>query len=259
MEVLLSLILGIVVGIVSSFLGIGGGILIVPLLPSFTGISANSAVATSLAIVSLVAIKNVISFNKKKLVKFSAGINIGLGAFVGSFISAQFVADLSEKVVVGILGSVLLFLAYRIIFVKKPQIKSKVTENKFNYKALIAGVICGLIVGVTGLGGGILFGPLLLGFHMVREEEMSPTSNLAMIFSCVAGVIGFIIHADHFNLIEWGLIRIDLALMAFIGAFFSSKLGKKYQHLMSTKLRRGLLVSLILLVLFKTLYRVLVL
>ncbi|MBY0384598.1 TSUP family transporter, partial [bacterium] len=72
--VLVSLFLGIIVGVVSSLFGIGGGIFIVPLLPNLLGVTPHQAVATSLASVFLVTLLNTVSFSREKLVNWKTGL-----------------------------------------------------------------------------------------------------------------------------------------------------------------------------------------
>lgn len=256
MEQLFScLLLGGAVGLLSSFLGIGGGIVIVPLLPVIAGISTKEAVATSLLTVLFVTAKNVYGFQKRGLVPWASGGSIGLGAALATFTASFFISYVEEKYLIYLLLVVIVGVGSRLILRRKTSTGVTETNKKFNAQAFAAGLACGTLVGFTGIGGGVLYGPILLGLALVKDEEMSPGSNLAMMFSSVFAVLGFIINADKIAPLKWGYIHVDLALMIFASAFLVSQWGHSRQENLSPLQRKALLVVVLTIVFAKTLHR----
>ena len=256
MELISCLLLGSAVGLVSSFLGVGGGIFIVPLLPTIAGVSSSQAVGTSLFTVFLVTSKNIYAFNKKRQVPWAAALNLAIGASIATFLTSMVLDQINESYLVLALAAVLLGTAIRLFFQGKAEpIKDSEITKSFDYRALVLGFFCGSIVGVTGIGGGILYGPLLLGFKMVKEEQMAPGSNVVMFCSSLMASIGFALNADEIDFPNLGLIRMDLALMIFASAFVLSKIGHKYQGGIDPKKRKWIMASLLVLMFIKTIWR----
>lgn len=257
MEWLYCLVLGAVIGVISSFLGIGGGILIVPLLPSFADVSSREAVATSLFTVLLVASKNVYGFQKKKLVPWGPAINLALGAALSTFLASLVLHWIAEVYLVLSLAVVLLLVALRLFFPTTAISELSVPETKtaFDFRALLAGLFFGGVVGVTGVGGGIVYGPLLIGLRMVSDAQMSPGSNVVMMLASFMASLGFFWQAESIDWTHIGLIRIDLAFAIFAAAFFTSQYGLKFQDRIHPDRRRLLMACLLLLMFVKTMYR----
>lgn len=256
MELLSCLLLGSAVGLVSSFLGVGGGIFIVPLLPTIAGVSSSQAVATSLFTVFLVAGKNIYAFHQKRQVPWAAALNLAIGASIATFLTSMILDQINESYLVLALAAVLLGTAIRLFFQGKSEpIKDSDLSKGFDYRALVLGFFCGALVGVTGIGGGVLYGPLLLGFKMVKEDQMAPGSNVVMFCSSLMASLGFAINADQIQFPSVGLIRADLALMIFASAFVVSKLGHKYQGGIDPKKRKWIMATLLLLMFLKTIWR----
>ncbi len=93
MELILFLIVGIFVGILGSLLGIGGGVVIVPLLVFYWGYEPQVAIGTSVLVVLLNSISGTLGYMRQKQVCVDAAIKFALatvpGAFLGSF-AAEF-------------------------------------------------------------------------------------------------------------------------------------------------------------------------
>src|SRR5690606_24330802 len=154
---------------VSSFLGIGGGILIVPLIPGITGINSKEAVATSLFAVFLVSSKNVYSFAKKKRVPFKPALSLGLGASLATFTVSQILNKADDKLLIYILAVVIFFVSCRMLFWKSQKSDLQISSKDWSIKAALVGIGIGALVGFTGIGGGILFGPFLIGLRLVSN------------------------------------------------------------------------------------------
>jgi len=94
MNALLLLIGGLFVGICASFLGLGGGFLVVPLL-LFLGYPAQTAVGTSFLAILLISIAAVIVHSRLANVDFRLGILLGLGGIVGAQVGPRLIENVS--------------------------------------------------------------------------------------------------------------------------------------------------------------------
>jgi uncharacterized membrane protein YfcA len=79
------LVSGFIVGVLTGFLGVGGGFLIVPALIMFAGLPAQKAVGTSLAIITLSAAGGVVGQMKKTTVDWPLAAQFAAPAIVGMF------------------------------------------------------------------------------------------------------------------------------------------------------------------------------
>ena len=88
--------IGIIVGILSSISGLGGGFMIVPLL-IFLGREAKLAVGTSFVFILVVAISSIIAHYRLGNVDIKTGLMLGLGGLVGAQIGPQILQHVSEQ------------------------------------------------------------------------------------------------------------------------------------------------------------------
>ena len=88
--------IGIMVGILSSISGLGGGFMIVPLL-IFLGREAKLAVGTSFVFILVVAISSIIAHYRLGNVDIKTGLMLGLGGVVGAQIGPQILQHVSEQ------------------------------------------------------------------------------------------------------------------------------------------------------------------
>lgn len=89
MELLSFLILGIFVGILGSLLGIGGGVVIVPLLVFAWGYEPQVAIGTSVLVVLLNSISGTLGYMRKKQVCVDAAIKFAIATVPGAFLAAM--------------------------------------------------------------------------------------------------------------------------------------------------------------------------
>jgi uncharacterized membrane protein YfcA len=122
MEYALAVATGLLAGVLSGMFGIGGGIVIVPMLVAFLGYSQHRAVGTSLASL-LIPIGTAISVYKYAKAD-NGGVSFGIAAFVtlglagGAFLGATLGLKVSDATVGRLFG--VLLLAVGLKFVLKP-------------------------------------------------------------------------------------------------------------------------------------------
>lgn len=118
-SIFLFLLLGLIAGILGGLLGIGGAIIIIPSLVLVFSMSQHMAQGTTLALmVPPIGLLAAWTYYKAGHVDFKVAALICLGFFVGGFIGARFVADISDLLLRRIFGVVLLLAALKMIFTK---------------------------------------------------------------------------------------------------------------------------------------------
>lgn len=112
-EILFALMIGMSTGLASLFLGSGGGLIIVPLLPLIANISARGAIGTSLLSVCLISSFNAWNFHKKSLISWKTVGALGIFAATGSFLAGRLTAFVSDFALQSVFAGLLLGLAFR--------------------------------------------------------------------------------------------------------------------------------------------------
>ncbi len=102
--------IGLFAGILSGLVGVGGGVIIVPALVYFLGLTQHQAIGTSLFILLLpVGILAVMNFSKTGNIQWMYGIVIALAFVVGGYFGSKLSLKFSPSIVKIIFG---LFIAY---------------------------------------------------------------------------------------------------------------------------------------------------
>ena len=112
----LYILLGLTVGVLSGIVGIGGGIMIVPVLVYFFHMSQHKAQGTSLA--ALLAPAGALAFweyYKAGNVDLKAGLLIALGFLVGGYFGGMWAQHLSEMVLRRVFGTFLVIIGIRLL------------------------------------------------------------------------------------------------------------------------------------------------
>ena len=110
---------GLLAGLLSGLIGIGGGTIIVPILVIFAGLSPKMAQGTTLALlVPPIGILAAWTYYKQGYVDFSIAALICIGFIFGGLIGAKFATSLSNQTLERIFGIALLIIAIKMIFAK---------------------------------------------------------------------------------------------------------------------------------------------
>jgi uncharacterized membrane protein YfcA len=118
-NVFLYVFTGLLAGLLSGLIGIGGGTIIVPILVIFAGLSQKMAQGTTLALlVPPIGILAAWTYYKEGYVDFSIASLICIGFIFGGLIGAKFANNLSNQTLERIFGIALLIIAIKMIFSK---------------------------------------------------------------------------------------------------------------------------------------------
>lgn len=209
--------LGFAAGILGSMIGLGGGLVVVPVL-TFFGFPPALAASNSLFAAFSNAVASTISYAKQKRIEYSLGLKLGLlsipGTILGALISDQITPSLFK-----ILFGILLVASSAYIYSKR-KIESKVynTSKQVMVLAVAASFFAGIISSLFGIGGGIVFVPLMVIAMGLSMRFAAPTSQLILLFASASGMIVHSIlgHPDFYQ-----------ALLLAVGAFGGGLVGSR--------------------------------
>ena len=118
-DTIVLLLIGLAAGLISGMLGIGGGIIIVPLLVAFMGFTQQQAQGTSLGLLLLpVGILAVYNYYKAGLVDIKMVLIMSITFVIGSYITSKLAIDLPEAILKKIFAVFLLLYAFKLLLGK---------------------------------------------------------------------------------------------------------------------------------------------
>jgi len=211
---------GLAAGFASSFLGIGGGLIIVPALTVFRGFPLKRAIGTSLGAIVLIAAIGVAteSWVKPDNIHWLAVAGLTAGSLVGSWIGAALLARIPTAPLRWLLICLLVLAAARLAGVLNPGSGSHPLADSSSGAGMAAlaalGVGAGISSSMFGIGGGVIAVPGMMilfehfAFHGARA------TSLAMIVP--TSVFGVLLH-ERMKTVEWPAVRAILPA-ACIGA-----------------------------------------
>lgn len=114
MRDLLTVATGLLVGVASGILGVGGGILLVPAMTLGFGISQHVAQGTSLAAIIPTSVVGAVTHDRRGNVLRRAALFMAIGATAGAVLGAVVALHLPREVLARAFGVLLLFAASRL-------------------------------------------------------------------------------------------------------------------------------------------------
>ena len=205
-------LVGVLIGIASGLLGIGGGTVMVPIFRLAFGMSATMSTATSLFAIIPTSISGAISHVKGKTCIPALGIAAGLGGAclspVGVWLaqlSPDWLVMLAAALIIGYSAINMFKKAFKLRPAGQPAAGADAAaaggqaasapsdDSSLSRKQLLQGAAIGLIAGLAsgyvGVGGGFIMVPLMLSIIGIPMRKASGTSLIAVMILAIPGVI----------------------------------------------------------------------
>ena len=116
--ILFLILTGIAAGVLSGLVGVGGGVVMVPMLV-WIGFSQHQAQGTSLAVLSVpVTLVAAMTYYKEGYLNWKYALIIAVFFVVGGFLGSKLAVGMDQKMIKKIFGVILLFVAGKMIFGK---------------------------------------------------------------------------------------------------------------------------------------------
>ncbi len=229
--IIVCLLAGCGAGLGTGFAGMSAAVVITPMLTTFLGMPAYSAIGIALASDVLASGVSAYTYHKNKNIDIKNGIVMMLAVllftFVGSF-AASFVPN-------DTMGGTSVFMTtiMGIKFIIKPVNTTKEAMNSVSPKkrlvqSLIFGTMIGFICGFIGAGGGMM---MLMILTMVLGYELKTavgTSVFIMTFTALTGAVShFVIDNKTPDILVLVLCILFTLIFARIGAVIANKVSSK--------------------------------
>lgn len=183
------LLVGAVGGLLSGMFGVGGGIVMVPLLMLMARMDQRRASATSLVAIVPSAVVGTIGYGLQGQIEWLAAALIAAGAIVGAPIGAWLMRTLPLGWLRWLFIVFLLVIAVRLILVETER------DGTFEFGLwpivglVVLGFGMGIASGMFGIGGGVIAVPVMIALFGFGDLLAKGTSLLAMIPTALSGTV----------------------------------------------------------------------
>ena len=181
------LAVGAVAGLLSGVLGVGGGIIMVPLLTGFLAFDQHRAHAHSLAAIVLIALSAATGFAVAGEIDPAVGLALGLGGIVGSTAGAHLMHRLSPDALRLVFGLIMIATGVRMFWGGASEAGAEIEAIAGLAIAVGIGLVAGVASGVAGIGGGVIMVPAMVFLLGMDQHLAEGTSLMAILFTAVAG------------------------------------------------------------------------
>lgn len=251
MELLLYLMLGAAAGVMAGLFGVGGGLIIVPVLvASFAAhgfapeVLTHLAVGTSLATIIFTSINSVREHHLKGAVRWSVFVWMAVGILLGAALGALTASKIQGPLLQKIIGVFAISVALQMTLGLKPK-ASRAVPGKPGLT--VAGVVIGWASAIFGIGGGSLSVPFLM-WRSVPMQQAVATSSACGLPIALAGAISFMwIGWNEPQLPQWsaGFVYLPALAGIAVSSMFFARVGARLAHRLSPLVLKRLFALLL--------------
>ena len=241
------LLTGIVAGLATGLLGVGGGFIIAPVLfflmeSSGTpeDIAIRTAFATSLAVILPAALTGAYSHYRRGCVDAGRAIPMGALGVCGSILGVLTATSSPAGVLKAVFGLLLILVSLQLL------LSSRVSPSHGKRNAAISlGFIAGFLSGLLGIGGGVVLVPLLVlvgGFDVL---EAVGTSSVVIAMTAASGTVSYLLSGPGGQFSVGYVNLVQFMAIAFMSVP-ASRLGVMAAHRIDVRYIRYLFIALLL-------------
>jgi len=231
------------VGFFAGLLGIGGGLITVPVLYYIFGsigldesFIMHLAVGTSFSIIIPTSIASTLTHMKFKAVNVDIVKTYGIYVATGVLIGTVFAASLKTSYLILFFSIVTFFLSFNFLISKEKE-NIKPREINFFLKILL-GSLAGFFSAPMGIGGGVMNTPIIRMFGYPINVAIGTSAAIGFLIALV-GTFGFLLTGNYLNInapLSIGFVNIP-AFMIFVPiTTFMAKIGAKIVHKVDKKI-----------------------
>jgi uncharacterized protein len=240
-DLLLYLATGAFVGVISGLFGVGGGLIIVPVLFAvFTAQGApaqyvmHMALATSLATIIITSISSTIAHHRHGAVQWPLVAQLAPGILAGAWLGSGLASALPSNILKPVFGVFELAVALYMF----SRVRTRAHQTSLGYvRAIGGGGVIGFISAIVGIGGGTMTVPFL-NWHGVRMQQSVATSAAVGFPIAVFATAGYIYRGwnieglpestfSYVHLTAFAMIILTSITLAPVGAGLAHRLPEK--------------------------------
>ena len=257
---------GTAAGVFGSLLGLGGGVLIVPLLTLVFGLELREAVGVSLVSVIMTSSVAAGVYLERHAADLRLGMRLELFTAMGALIGASIAFLIEERVLALLFAGLLIYVAVSMLRARPPRRAASAdgatsggaagaeagsgsaadgaasgVPEPYEVRNMPLGIVgatgAGVLSALLGVGGGIVKVPLMHLGMGVPLRVATATSNMVVGITAAASAVIYVIH---------GGVDPYVAGPTAIGVFLGASIGSRIAHRVDLRVLRFLFVAVLL-------------
>ncbi len=196
-EILLFVCLGSLAGFLAGLLGIGGGVILVPLFIWAFGIAGidpevivHLAFGTSLAIIIPTALSSTLGHRKRGNVDWHHVTFLALGGACGAFLGASAAALVSGDWLKSLFGLMQILVALKLVYFH-PHVPPERQDTVPRWQLVVVGLAGGAFSAFFGVGGGVIAVPLMILLLQLPIHLAVGNSSALIVVSALTGACSY--------------------------------------------------------------------
>jgi uncharacterized membrane protein YfcA len=234
--ILMYIAVGVVAGLLAGLLGVGGGLVIVPMVVfALTWQAAppehimHLALGTSLASIMFTSVSSFMAHHRRGVVQWEVVRRIALGILLGTFLGACLASRLSTPALKAFFVVFLYYMAVQLFTDRKPK-PSRSLPGAWGMFGV--GNVIGVVSSLVGIGGGSLSVPFMIWCNLPVHTAIGTSAAIGFPIA-VAGAVGYLINGLYANALppySLGFIYLP-ALLGIVGcSVLTAPLGVRLAH-----------------------------
>jgi uncharacterized protein len=236
-------ICGLVAGLFGALVGLGGGVIIIPILTLIFDVPIKSAVAISLISVCATSIGGAARYLAAGKSDFRLGLFMETTTVAGA-ICGGMVALLVNQSLIAIMFSLLLFYTSITMILKKENKGNSEIDYRHSdpvgtvkYVVLVLSFVGGIISSFLGVGGGVIKVPIMNLILKIPIKISAATSTYMIGITTAAGSLVYLIK---------GMVDYQMAAPLILGTYLGSSVGAKLSARINSTVIKYIFVSVLL-------------
>ena len=230
-------VLGLCTGFLAGLLGIGGGLIMVPVITYLLGqrgvsadLAVKMAIATSMATIIFTSVSSVRAHHKKKAVRWDLVKGLAPGIVLGSLIGSLAIFALVKGAYLALFFAAFVgFSATQMLLNRQPKANRELPGWKGQ---TLAGGAIGFLSGLVGAGGGFVSVPYMVAHNVLILNAVSTSAALGFPIAFF-NTIGYIVSGWHNEALPpWslGYVWLPGLLVTASCSVWTAPLGAKLAH-----------------------------
>jgi uncharacterized membrane protein YfcA len=217
--IVICLMTGALAGLTSGLMGVGGGIIMVPLLTAVLALTQHKAHGTSLAVIVFTAIASALTYIWKVHGEGASGqatialttyvllaVELAAGSIAGARIGALAMNRIPARELRMVFGVFMLIVGLRLLLVPLPAYQildpAMIHQIAGAIGVVVIGLITGIVSGMLGVGGGIVMVPAMV---LILHMPQSYSQGVSLLVIVPTSIVGAYTHLKKDNVVT-GLV-----------------------------------------------------
>jgi uncharacterized membrane protein YfcA len=232
---------GAAAGLFGSLLGLGGGLLIVPLLTVGFGLELRAAVGISLVSVIMTSSAAAGVYLERRIADLRLGMRLELFTAIGAMVGGSIAFLIDERWLSILFAGLLVYVAVSMLRARTSEPSGGSDDQSYEVRNVPFGVVgatgAGVVSALLGIGGGLVKVPLMHLAMGVPLRIATATSNLMVGITAAAGAVIYLARGE---------IDPYVAGPTAIGVFVGASLGSRVAQRVDLRVLRWLFVVVLL-------------